>query len=137
MIKVVIDTNVFISGIFWKGNYCSKIIEAWKFESITMVSSLEIIEELGEILKDFKIQMPEEMIKEWQNKIIENSILVKPREKLDIVKNDPKDNKFFEAAITGNAEYIISQDKKHILSIKEYKGIKTISPEEFLQITKI
>ena len=78
--------------------------------------------------------MPEEMIVGWQNKIIENSILVEPKEKLEIVKNNPKDNKFFEAAITGNVEYIISQDKKHILSIKEYKGIKTISPEEFLKI---
>ena len=62
MIKTVIDSNVFVSGIFWDGNYCSKIIEAWKSEKITMVSSLEIIEELGETLKDFKIQMPEEMI---------------------------------------------------------------------------
>ena len=55
MIKTVIDTNVFVSGIFWDGNYCAKIIEAWKSEKITMVSSLEIIEELGETLKDFKI----------------------------------------------------------------------------------
>ncbi len=134
MIKVVVDTNVLISGIFWEGNYCSQVIDAWRFGKITMISSIEIVKELVETLRDFKIQMPEEMINEWQNRIIENAVVVEPKEKLDVVKNDPKDNKFFEAALAGNADYIISQDRKHILSIKEYKGIKTILPEEFLKI---
>lgn len=135
MIKVVVDTNVLISGIFWEGNYCSQVIDAWKSGKITMISSIEIVKELVETLRDFKIQMPEDMIKEWQNRIIENAVVVEPKEKLDVVKNDPKDNKFFEAALAGNADYIISQDRKHILSIKEYKGTKTILPGEFLKIT--
>ncbi len=134
MIKAVVDTNVFVSGIFLEGNFCSQIIDLWRLREINMISSLEIVRELGETLRDFKIKMPEGMINEWQNKIIENAIIVEPKEKLDIVKNDPKDNKFFEAAVAGNAEYIISQDKKHILCIKEYRGIKTISPGEFLKI---
>ena len=136
MIKVVVDTNVFISGIFWEGNFCSQIIDLWISGEITLVSSLEIIEELVETLKDFKIKMPDDMVKEWQNKIIENALIVEPKEKLDIVKDDHKDNKFFEAAISGNAEYFISQDKNHILGIKDHKGIKTASPEEFLRIIK-
>src|SRR3989338_1074022 len=136
MIKVVVDTNVFISGIFWEGNFCTQIIDLWRLGKITLVSSLEIIEELVETLKDFKIKMPGDMVKEWQNKIIENALIVEPKERLDIVKDDPKDNKFFEAAVAGNAEYVISQDKKHILGIKEYKEIKTASPEEFLRIIK-
>lgn len=78
--------------------------------------------------------MPEEMIKEWQNRIIENAVIVEPKEKLCIVKNDPKDNKFFEAALARNADYIISQDRKHILPIKEYKGTKKILPEKFFKI---
>lgn len=134
MIKVVLDTNVLISGIFWKGNYCSRIIDLWISGKIEMISSLEIIKELGDTLTDFKIQMPEEMITEWQNKIIANTTIVEIKEKIDIVKNDPKDNKFFEAALVGKADYIISQDKKHVLSIKKYKNVKTISPEEFLRL---
>ena len=134
MIKVVVDTNVFVSGIFWEGNFCSQIIDLWRLGKITIVSSLDIIEELVETLKDFKIRMPDDMVEEWQNKIIENAVIVEPKERLDVVKGDSKDNKFFEAALAGKAEYIVSQDKKHILSIKEYKGIKTISPEGFLEI---
>lgn len=133
ILKVVLDTNIFISGIFWEGNYCSQIIDAWRAGKIVLVTSLEIVQELVETLRDFKIEMPEEMIKEWQTMIIENSFIVIPKKKLDIVKEDPKDNKFFEAAIAGEAQYIVSQDKKHILKIGEYGGIKMIHPEEFVK----
>ena len=134
MMRVVLDTNIFISGIFWEGNYCSQIIDAWRNGKITLISSIEIVEELVETLKDFKIKMSEEMIEEWQKMIIENAIIVVPIEKLTIVKNDPKDNKFFEAALAGDVVYIVSQDKKHVLSIIEFKGIKTIHPEEFVKM---
>ena len=57
-----------------------------------------------------------------------------PKIKLNIVKDDPADNKFFETALAGKTNYIVSQDKSHVLKIKEYKGIKTISPEEFMKL---
>lgn len=131
--RVVLDTNVFISGIFWEGNYCSQIINAWRDKKIVLVSSFEIIEELIQTLRDFKIKMPEEIIEEWRKIIIENAVIVIPTYKLDIVKEDHKDNKFFEAALTGKAQYIVSQDAKHILKISEFKEIKTIHPEEFIR----
>ena len=132
-IRVILDTNIFISGIFWKGNYCSQIIDAWKSEKITLVSSLEIIQELVQTLQDFKIEMPKAMIDEWRRMIIKNAMIVLPIENLHLIKEDPDDNKFFEAAITGKANYIISQDK-HVLKIKAYRGIKTASPEEFVKL---
>lgn len=134
IMRVVLDTNIFISGIFWEGNYCSKIIDAWRSGKIMIVSSSETVQEFIETMNDFKIKMPEEMIQEWKRRIAENSIRVMPTEKLDIVKNDPKDNKFFEAAVAGKAQYIISQDKKHVLIIPEFRRIKTIHPEEFMKL---
>jgi len=132
--RVVIDTNVFISGIFWKGNYSSQIIDLWKQGKITLVTSIAIIEELVNTLKSFKIQMPQDMIEEWRTMIIENSIIVHPSFSLSVVQDDPDDNKFFEAALAGKAQYIISQDRKHVLKIGEYKGIKTMLPQQFLKL---
>ncbi|MDP6845958.1 MAG: putative toxin-antitoxin system toxin component, PIN family [Candidatus Nanoarchaeia archaeon] len=134
MMRVVLDTNIFISGIFWEGNYCSQIIDTWRAGKIMLVSSLEMVQEFLETIRDFKIEMPEAMIQEWRTMIVENSVMVVSTEKLDIVKNDPKDNKFFEAAVVGKAEYIVSQDKKHVLAIPEFRGIKTIHPEEFVKL---
>jgi uncharacterized protein len=130
--NIILDTNVFISGIFWEGNFCSQIINAWRDKKFILVSSIPIIDELTNTLKDFKIKMPENLIREWRNLIIKNSIIVDSKIKLNITKHE-EDNKFIEIAISGNADYIISQDK-HLLEIKEYKEIKIITPEEFLKI---
>ena len=127
--RVVLDTNVFVSGIFWEGNFCSQLIDKWKNREFDLVSSMEILDEFTRTLKNFKIQMPEEMIEEWRNLIIANSIMVEPTIKLSVVKDDPDDDKFIEAGITGKSDFIISQDK-HLLKLKEYQGMKIISPEE-------
>jgi len=121
--KVVLDTNVFISGIFWEGNFCSQIISKWRMGEFELVSSKEIIEELVKTLRNFKISMPNELIQEWTTLIIENARIVEPVKMLEIIKEDPADDKFLEAAIAGNADLIISQDK-HLLKLTQYQNIK-------------
>ena len=132
-IRIVADTNIFISGIFWEGNFSSQVIDLWKGGKIELISSLPIVEEIIRNLRGFKIGMDEKNVKEWEQIILENAILVEPSKKLDIVKEDSDDNKFLEAAITGNAGYVITQDK-HLLKIKEFQGIKIVKPEQFLEI---
>ena len=127
--KVVLDTNIFISGIFGKGA-SNKIILNWREGKFTLVTSLEAISEIIKVLKDFKIKLSDDMIKEWIDLIIRNSIIVEPIEKITIVKDDPKDNIFIETAVAGNVDYIISQDS-HLLKLNEFRGIKIITPEEF------
>ena len=127
--KAVLDTNIFISGIFWKGA-SNKVILNWKEGKFMLVTSLGTISELIKVLKDFKIKLPDEMIREWVDLIVRNSIIVEPKEKIAIVKDDPKDNIFVEIAIAGNVDYIVSQDN-HLLKLKEFRGIKIITPEEF------
>lgn len=60
--RIVLDTNVFISGIFWEGNFCSQIIGKWREERFKLVSSPKLVEELVETLRSFKISMDEELI---------------------------------------------------------------------------
>jgi len=131
--RIILDTNVFISGIFWEGNFCSQIINKWKNKNFDLIISIPILNELIKTLRNFKIQMPEEMIENWKKLIIENSITVEPKGRIEIIKDDPDDNKFIEAAISGNAEFIITQDN-HLLKLKYYHGIKIITPEEFLKV---
>ena|SRR3989344_3984003 len=130
--KVVLDTNIFISGIFWKGS-SNRVITNWREGRFTLVTSLEAVSEIIKVLKDFKIKLSDEMIKGWVDLIVGNSITVEPKEKIAIVKDDPKDNIFIETAAAGNADYIVSQDN-HLLKLKEFRGIKIITPEEFNKI---
>ena len=130
--KSVLDTNVFISGIFWIGA-SNKVILNWKEGKFTLVTSLKTISELVKVLKDFKIKLPDEMIEEWIDLIVRNSIIAEPKEKIEAVKDDPKDNIFIETAVAGNADYIVTQDN-HLLKLKEFGGIKILTPEEFNNI---
>ena len=127
--KIVLDTNIFISGIFWRGS-SNKVILNWKEGKFALIASLGTISEITKVLKDFKIRLPDEMIREWIDLIVRNSIIVEPKEKISIVKDDPKDNIFIETAIAGNADYIITQDN-HLLKLKEFRRVKVITPEEF------
>jgi len=131
--RIVLDTNVFIFGIFWEGNFCSQIIDKWRKGIFQLVSSPKLVEELLETLRGFKISMPEEMIQEWKNFIIENSIMVDPIVAIKAVNDDPEDDKFIETAVYGKADFIVSQDK-HLLKLKEYNKIKILKPEEAILI---
>ena len=130
--KVVLDTNIFISGIFWKGS-SNRVINNWREGKFILVTSLEAVSEIIKILKDFKIKLSDEMIKAWVDLIVRNSMIVEPKEKIVIVKDDPKDDIFIETAVAGNVDYIVSQDN-HLLKLKEFREIKIITPEEFNKI---
>lgn len=131
--RVVIDTNVFLSGIHWIGS-SHKVLRAWVIGMFTLVSSHTINAELFAQLRDFKIQMGREEILWWENLIMGKSEIILPKRKFDVVKDDPDDNKFIEAAVEGNCDYIVSNDKKHLLKLKEFRGIRIIPPDEFLKV---
>ena len=128
--RVVLDTNIFISGIHWTGS-SEKVLQAWMNEKFELVSSLPIIDELVRILMSFKVPLEPEDISWWESLILGKSVIVIPTENINVV-SDPDDNKFVEAAIEGKADYIVSQDK-HLLILKEYCGIKVLHPDEFLK----
>lgn len=129
--KIILDTNVIVSGIFWKGP-SEKVLCALADDKFKLIISSEIITEIIKTLMNFKIKLPFNEILLWLSIFLWKAELVEPEERVDVIKNDPEDNKFIEAAIEGNVEYIISQDH-HLLDIKEYQGIKIILPEEFMK----
>jgi len=123
---------VFISGIFWKGS-SNKVLTDWRNGKFTLGTSLEAVSEIIKVLKDFKIKLSDDMIKEWVDLIVRNSIIVEPKEKISIIKDDSKDNIFIETAVAGSVDYIVSQDN-HLLKLREFRGIKIITPGEFLKL---
>ena len=129
--RIVLDTNVFVSGIHWTGS-SEKVLRAWMNNDFELVSSLPILEELVRILMSFKVPLNPEDISWWESLILEKSVIVAPTETVDVI-TDPDDNKFVEAALEGKAQYIVSQDK-HLLILKEYRGIKVLHPDELLKL---
>lgn len=142
MRRVVIDTNVIVSSVLapTRGHPAS-IVNAWRGGHFSLVISEEIIEEIKEVLNRF-FSMPElreryrltrSSIGRLINLFHELGIIVPGTLGLAVIERDPKEDKFIIAAIEGQAEYIVTGDDD-LLSLKTYRGIKIISPAEFVKI---
>lgn len=130
--KVVPDTNILISATMWKNSVSNRLLKRLVEEDIELFSSQEILEEYRKVLKrDFKYE--DDKINEIIIELLLYIQIIEIKEKLDIVKDDPDDNKILECALTSNSKYIISYDN-HLLKLKEFKGIKILKPEEFFNI---
>lgn len=135
MKRIVLDTNVIISAIFWKG-YPKIIYELVQNKKFILLYSLEIERELIRVLAYPKFGLiPNEMLPILNN-LRKNVTFVQVKSKIDIIKKDPTDNIILECAIDGKSDYIISGDK-HLLSLKEYQGIIILNSADFLYYNDI
>ena len=130
MIKAVPDTNIIISSVFWRGNP-HKVMREGMAKKFQIITSPSIIEEATGKLR-FKFKFPESQLQEYVRILMAFCEIITPASKFDAVR-DKKDNIILECAYDGKSDYIITGDK-HLLDLKEFKGIKIVTPKEFLGI---
>jgi putative PIN family toxin of toxin-antitoxin system len=132
MMKVVIDTNVFVSSFF--GGNPRRIVDLWKSGVVLLCLSKPIIDEYVDVLKRLGLNQDDELA-ELLSLLASgyNVLFTAKTPKLHVVEDDPDDDKFISCAVALRAEYIISGDKA-LISIKDYMGIKIMTPTEFLRI---
>ncbi len=131
MLRVVLDTNIFVSSVFWRGNPY-KIVQLALDKKIKVITSLEILKELEKVLKrDF--EESEDFIIGQIDLILEYATVIKTSSKINAVKDDPDDDKIVECAIDSKSDYIITGDP-HLLRLKEFKEIRIVTAKEFLEI---
>ncbi len=130
--KVTVDTNFLISATQWDYSVAHKLLKNFILSDAEIFTTQDILDETIEVLKrDFEYSKDE--AKNIIEKILLFAKLIEPKQKVEIIKDDPDDNKVIECAIESSSNYIISYDR-HLLKLKEYKGIKIITPEEFNKI---
>ncbi len=132
MTRVVPDTNIIISAIFWSGKPYKLISRGLKGE-YQLVTSPEIIDEVIDKLRN-KFQFPEDKIEEQANIMMSLFHMITTTTKINVVR-DKSDNKVIECAIDGNADFIVTGDPD-LLELREFRGIKIITANEFLNIYK-
>ena len=129
--KVVVDTNIFVSSFF--GENPRKIIDLWKNEKITLCLSNVILDEYVDVLRRIGLKEEdelEELLSLFSRGF--NIVFTTKTPKIKIIKNDPDDDKFIECAVALEAQTIITGDKK-VLALKEYMGIRILTPQKFLE----
>ena len=134
MLKFVLDTNVLVSALIsTMGNPALLLDKAGK--NYTLFISKDILTELEAVISRDKFGFTEEEVNTIIEAIISLSEAVNPEIKLDVIKSDPDDNTILECAVACGASYIVSGDR-HLLDLKEYGGIKIITPKDALDLLK-
>jgi uncharacterized protein len=132
--RVVIDTNVWLSALLW-GGQPSLIIQLIENKQIQAISSENILTELTDILQKPKLQKRLDQLKITADEIV---IIAKRLMTLVVIEEviipelrDPKDRMILATAIAGDAQIVISGDKD-LLVIHPYGNISILLPQEFL-----
>jgi putative PIN family toxin of toxin-antitoxin system len=131
MLKVVLDTNVIVSGLNFPKSNPAKILILVASGEITNVISRHILNETKRILinKFFWLREEVEAIEGWLKAFSKS---VNPESRLAVIVDDP-DNRILECGLEGQADFIISGDH-HLADLENYQGIKIVDPATFLAI---
>ena len=130
--KVTVDTNFLISATQWDYSVAHKLLKKLILSDAEIFTTQDILDEAAKVLeRDFKYSKDE--VENIIGKILHFAKQIKPKQKIDVIKDDPDDNKIIACAIESSSEYIITYDN-HLLKLKEFRGIKIITPEEFNKV---
>ena len=135
--KIVIDANIFASGLIKPKSNPGKILDLIKQNQVELVISPGIIKEIKRILLYPKIQKyhrrtPREIDAYFED-ILMFAWVVEGKRPVDVIKDDSTDNKYLACAHEGEADYIVSGDH-HLLDLRDYHGIDIINARAFLAI---
>lgn len=129
MVKAVLDTNILVSALIWKGApyRCLISAQAGFFE---LIISEEILDELSRVLaKKFKIET--EKVAKFIALVRKTGRVVKAVDSIRLIADDPSDNKVIEAAAAADADFIVSGDH-HLLRLNKYQNIRIVKAVVFL-----
>lgn len=137
--KVVLDTNVILSGTILGYGPSYEILEAWRRDRFLLVISEAMLEEAHEKLREPRIQRNYKISQGEVQRLLQalrkHSRLVPGRLTIRIIEEDPEDDQVIIAAVEGGADYIISGDR-HLRDLGEYQGIKVLSPARFAEMLR-
>lgn len=127
--KIVLDTNVLVSSL-WRGRPW-KLVRLWRDERFRLVVSDPVLQEYLEVLGRF---VSLELLQEWADLLTDplRVILVTPTERLDLIPEDPADNRFLECAVAGRVDALVSGDR-HLLKLNAVRQIPIVPPAVFLR----
>ena len=128
--KVVLDTNVLVSALGWKGSP-HQVFRRCMSGHYHLFISPALISEMARVLSYPKLGITDAQRDEFLVLVAEVATIVEPNFTLDLVSNDPSDNRVIECALAGDCQYVVTGDQ-HLLSSPFYRGIEIITPDALL-----
>jgi putative PIN family toxin of toxin-antitoxin system len=130
-VRVVADTNILVSALLFGGPPEQVFLAGLRGE-VQLLISLFLLKELEKVLKE-KFKLNFHLVREIIEEVREVAEIVEVSSHIKAISYPDEDNRVLECAVDGKADFIVTGDTKHILPLKEYGGIKILSPSEFLK----
>ncbi|MCL2134537.1 MAG: putative toxin-antitoxin system toxin component, PIN family [Candidatus Bathyarchaeota archaeon] len=135
VLKIVLDTNVWVSALIWGGKPAT-IVESAEQGRIDIFVSESIVEEISRVLnypKIEKVYYPQITCQQLMEQILKSTKFVETTTELKIIKEHPADDKIIECAVSAKADYIVSGDK-HLLNVVAYQKTQILPVNEFMKL---
>lgn len=135
--RVVLDTNLFVSAIIESRGKPAQILDAWRAHRFDLILRDDLVQEIREVLGFPRIQKRHQ----WTQQDIETfleilrglAINTAGTLQLQVISEDPDDNMILACAVEGEADFIVSGDQ-HLLKLRAFRGIEIVAPAQFLAI---
>ena len=139
MLKAVVDTNQFIISLISKKGPSAKLIDAWRDHKFSLIISQDIFTEIKRVFYYPRIitarHLDKQDIETFINFIEKRAIILSHTPPIQVIKDDPDDDKILACALEAQADYIVSADQ-HLLRLRQYQNINIITAKEFLEILR-
>ncbi len=132
MIRVVADTNVYVSAIVFGGT-CEGILALAKAGAVELFMSPAIQRELKAVLTQ-TFGWTQSQIREALAEVHTLASLVRPSVRLSEILAHDQDHRILECALAARADFLVTGDKKHLQPLKTFRGTRIVSPREFLDL---
>jgi putative PIN family toxin of toxin-antitoxin system len=128
--RLVLDTNVFISGVFFSGPPFD-ILNAWRTDKVEIVISPEILDEYRRVGDELAEHYPKIELAPFLELLVAKARIIHVPPLDERICSDPDDDKFLACALAGQTKFICSGDKA-LLKISGYRGITVVTPRAFV-----
>ncbi len=128
--RVVLDTNVIVSGLNFPGNE-RLVLELAVRGRFELYLSTFILEEAAGVLVR-KFDWDEERSSEALRALGNAATVIYPRRLPEVVEADHADNRILECAVEASADYLVTGDRRHLLPLEEHRGVRILNAPRFL-----
>jgi uncharacterized protein len=134
VLRVTADTNVIVSGLNFRRGKPFELLELARTGKISLTVSEAILDEVEDVLQR-KFAFTQEEAADARRRVEAITRTVKPTVQLDVIKEDPPDNRILECAVSSGADYIVSGDKD-LLRLGRYDSIRILNVSDILDIIR-
>jgi putative PIN family toxin of toxin-antitoxin system len=132
VLRVTADTNIFISGLNFRRGKPFQFLELALAGKIDLTVSEAILDEVSDVLAR-KFDFSPEDLRDARTWIIAMSRTVSPTVRLDVIREDPPDNRILECAVSARSDYLVTGDND-LLRLGWYESLRIVSVSDFLTL---